>query len=189
MKTKKELCYEFYNSWNWPKITFGSFYQQYRSGQSMEEAIQPKVYTKKKKSYCWKRAEEMERYDNAPEPKTQREWYRNRLNAWYPKEKAILVWEEWAEVKAEKQRKYPVVVKKNFQRKPKVVKPEDLTQYMIDITYPKEVAMVFRKVYQDMIAQIEWELTYTEEKTQIVELNEKLERLEWELEIFNSYNK
>lgn len=49
---------------------------------------------------------------------------------------------------------------------------------MIDITYPKEVARVFRKVYQDMIAQIEWELTYTEEKTQVAELNDKLTRLE-----------
>lgn len=29
-----------------------------------------------------------------------------------------------------------------------------------------------------MIAQIEWELTYTEEKTQVAELNDKLTRLE-----------
>lgn len=187
--TKKQLCYDFYNSWKWPKITFNSFYQQYRGGKSMEEAIQPRVYTKRKKPYSWVRAKEMERYDWAQEPKATKDSFRNRLILWYPKEKAVLVWEAWREAKAEKQRNTPVVVRKPVQRQPKTIKKEDLTRYMIDITYPKEVARVFRKVYQDMIAQIEWELTYTEEKTQVAELNDKLTRLEWELEIFNSYNK
>jgi hypothetical protein len=40
-----------------------------------------------------------------------------------------------------------------------------------------------------MIEDIEWELTYTDEKTEVAWLNEKLKRLQNELQIFNSYNK
>lgn len=188
MPTKKEECYEFYNSWQWPKISFNSFYQQYSHWRSLEEAITPKTYTRRK-SYFGKWAEENRRYDEAPEPKAEREWYRNRLNAWYPKEQAILVWEKRMEAREAKRKANPQIFKKPYPRQPRTPYKEDLTWYMINVTYPKEVARVFRKTYHDMIAQIERELTYTEEKTQVSELSDKLARLEWELEIFNSYNK
>jgi hypothetical protein len=39
-----------------------------------------------------------------------------------------------------------------------------------------------------MIEQLEWELTYTEEKTEVAWLNDKLTQLQKELMIFNCYN-
>ena len=40
-----------------------------------------------------------------------------------------------------------------------------------------------------MMEEIEWELTYTDEKTEVAGLNNKLIQLQKELSIFNSYNK
>jgi hypothetical protein len=48
---------------------------------------------------------------------------------------------------------------------------------------------VFRKEYVRMIEQLEWELTYTEEKTEVTWLNKKLAQLQEELMYFNCYNK
>lgn len=53
----------------------------------------------------------------------------------------------------------------------------DENDFKIEITYPKEVARVFRKEYIRMIEEIEWELTYTDEKTEVFTMNKKLERL------------
>ena len=77
----------------------------------------------------------------------------------------------------------------------KVYTPQKITQKKLDennfyikVTYPKEIARVFRKEYIKMIEQIEWELTYTDEKTEVAWLNNKLVRLQEELMCFNSYN-
>lgn len=73
---------------------------------------------------------------------------------------------------------------------PKPIEKKNVNEgdFKIEITYPKEVARVFRKEYVKMIEDIEWELTYTDEKTQIAELNNKLVQLEKEKDIFNSFN-
>ena len=81
------------------------------------------------------------------------------------------------------------MVKKYVRVRADTIKKDSPDWYVIDITYPKEVARIFRKEYQNMIAQIEWELTYTEEKTEIAKLNDRLEKLNNELNIFNSYNR
>lgn len=90
-------------------------------------------------------------------------------------------------VRREKKKYHPQVIK-TYIPKPKVIKPIDERDFKIEITYPKEVAQAFRKEYVKMIEQVERELTYTEEKTQVAELNSKLEQLEKELQTFNSYN-
>lgn len=72
---------------------------------------------------------------------------------------------------------------------PKIVKKApDENDFLIKITLPKEEARVFRKEYQRMIEELEWELTYTSEKTEVAEMNSKLERLKNELNVFDSYN-
>lgn len=69
-----------------------------------------------------------------------------------------------------------------------MVKPVDEGDFKIEITLPKEEARVFRKEYMKMIEQLEWELTYTEEKTEVVGLNKRIAQLQKELMIFNCYN-
>lgn len=126
-------------------------------------------------------------YNQQPEPKAAKTLFRNRLNGGYPKEEAILMWEKWVIAKWKKEHKQSQTNKGYVSKK--VVPPkQDESDFKIEITYPKEVARVFRKEYINMIEQIERELTYTSEKTEISWLNNKLDRLKIELEIFNSYN-
>ena len=127
-------------------------------------------------------------YNQQPEPKAARTLFRNRLNGGYPKEEAILMWDAWLTVKEKKKPKWVQPVKVYVPKK--ITPPKmDENDFKIEITYPKEVARVFRKEYIRMIEEIEWELTYTDEKTEVFTMNKKLERLKWELEIFNCYNK
>ena len=88
------------------------------------------------------------------------------------------------ESKKPKQQQQP----KGYVPKKTIPQPVDENNFLIKVTYPKEVARIFRKEYVKMIEQIEWELTYTDEKTQIAEMNKKLDQLQKELMCFNSYN-
>lgn len=91
-------------------------------------------------------------------------------------------------MKREKQQTQPQKNKAYVpQRRVPVV--EDENNFLIKITYPKEVANVFRKEYVDMIDKLEWELTYTADKSEVVNMNKKIERLYGELSCFNSYNR
>ena len=91
------------------------------------------------------------------------------------------------EIRAEKKPK-KTQLPKTYIPKKTIQKEPDESNFKIEITLSKEEARVFRKEYMGMIEQIEWELTYTEEKTEVAWLNEKLKRLQNELVIFNSFN-
>lgn len=189
--TQKQKAYDFYNSYKGEKVTWPTFYQRVRLwwDEPREERIKQKIKQSKDRRNAprWKWAKELAWYETQLEPRASKCLFRNRLNGGYPKEEAILTGEEWLSVKREKKIYYPQV-QKTYVPKPKVVKPVDERDYKIEITYSKEVAQIFRKEYNKMIEQLEWELTYTEGKTQIVELNSKLEQLKKERNIFNSYN-
>lgn len=191
--TNKQKCLEFYNAWKWEKITFPSFYQKYNMWKgllSMEEAIQAKKPTWRKKEYTWKWEAEFKWYENLMEPKAKRGLFRGRLNSWYCKEEAALVWDAREEAKERKKQSYvPKQSRPYVPQRIKVEKKPDPNNFRIEITLSKEEARIFRKEYVKMIEDIERELTYTEEKTQIVELNNKLESLYEELKVFNSYNR
>ena len=91
-------------------------------------------------------------------------------------------------MKQERKQTHPIVPKTYIPKRTQPV-PEDENNFLIKITYPKEVARAFRKEYVRMIEEIEWELTYTSEKTEIVKMNKKLDSLRRELLVFNYYNK
>lgn len=190
--TQKQKAYDFFNSYEWEKVTWPTFYQRVRNGwdEPWEEKIKkkaPRPYTRRDNTPKGKRANEMIRYNQQPEPRAAKTLYRNRLNWGYPKEKAVLTGEEWKKAKQERAIAHPLV-SKPYVPKPIDRRPVDERNFLIEITYPKEVARVFRREYARMMEEIERELTYTEEKTQIVELNNKLTQLEKEKNIFNSYN-
>lgn len=189
--TQKQKALNFYNSYKWDKVTRPTFYYRVRLGweETWEEKIKPRerTYVRKNTTPRGKRATEMTWYNEQPGPKASKTLFRNRLNLNYPKEEAILIGEEWNTTKRW-QTKYTQQAKVYIPKKI-IQKSPDENDFLIKITLSKEEARVFRKEYVNMIEQTEWELTYTEEKTQVSELNERLTRLRWELEIFNSYNK
>ena len=102
----------------------------------------------------------------------------------------MLTGELWQQAKERKKANAPVIVRKVYT--PQYIKAEkkpDPNNFKIEITLSKEEAEVFRREYIKMIEDIERELTYTEEKTQVAALNTKLNSLYEELKIFNSYNR
>lgn len=190
--TQKQQAYDFYNQYKWQKVTRPTFYQRVRlwGEESWEEKIKVKIKNQYRRRDCTpkgKRANEVVWYNEQPEPKAAKTLFRNRLNWGYPKEKAILIGEEWLATRKERAIAHPLVSKPYI---PKPIEKKNVNEgdFKIEITYPKEVARVFRKEYVKMIEDIEWELTYTDEKTQIAELNNKLVQLEKEKDIFNSFN-
>ena len=70
--------------------------------------------------------------------------------------------------------------------KPSASAEEDYT--WIDITYPKEVARVIRKEFNNVISELEWRLRQVDEKDDVKVLTDKLELAKAELNLFNSYN-
>ena len=192
--TQKQTALDFYNAYEGEKVLWQTFYYRVRLGwkETREEKIKPKerTYVRKNTAPTGKRVKEMTRYNDQPEPRISKQSFRNRLDLGYSKEDAILVWEWREKVRGNKKAKQkPIQQPKAYVPKKNIPKAPDERDFRIDITLSKEEARVFRKEYVNMIEQTEWELTYTEEKTQVSELNERLTRLKWELEIFNSYNK
>ena len=159
--------------------------------EEREDKIRTKIkgqYHRRENAPKGKRAIEMTWYNEQPEPKASKTLFRNRLNGWYKKEEAILLWDSWTAVRKERQATHPQTAKTYVPKKIEQKQPDE-RDFLIEVTYPKEVAKVFRKEYQRMIEELEWELTYVSEKTEVAELNSKLERLYKEKEVFNSYNK
>ena len=190
--TKKQKAYEFYNSFEWDKVSWPTFYYRVRLWweETWEENIRVKAknqYHRRDNTPKGKRAKEMIRYSQQPEPRASKTLFRNRLNGGYPKEKAILIWNEWLQTRKERQIAHPIVAKP-YTPKPKVIAQVDENNFKINVTLSKEEANVFRKEYIKMIEDIEWELTYTDEKTEVAGLNKKLAQLQEELQTFNLYN-
>ncbi len=195
--TQKQKAYEYYNSYKWEKVTWPTFYQRVRLwwDEPWEERIKVKIkrqYNKKIAVPKWKWAKEMVWYLEQPEPKATKSLFRNRLYCGYAKEDAILIWEEWMEIRKDRQDKNPTLRQRQYiPKKTKVVEGcnWDPDVYRIDITYPKEVAKVFRKEYQKLISDTEDALMDTEDALLKLELTTKLEQLQAEVTLFNNYNK
>lgn len=190
--TKKQQAYDFYNAYRWEKVTRPTFYYRVRLWwtETWEEKIKLKIHNQNRKlNYVpkGKRAKEITWYETQPEPKASKTLFRNRLNLNYPKEQAILMWDAWLSVRRGRNIYHPGQVKTYVPQK-KEIKKENPSDFMIEVTYPSEIARIFRQEYENMIEKIEEDLIYTSEKTEIVELNKRLEQLQKELVCFNLYN-
>lgn len=190
--TKKQKAYDFYNSYKWEKVSRPTFYYRVRSwwDDDREGLIKTKLRNLYRRRDCTpkgKWANEIIWYNEQPEPKASKTLFRNRLNGGYPKEEAILIGDKWTRAKEKRKPKqyHPPKPYVPVKTAPKVIDEND---FKINVTLSKEEAKVFRKEYVKMIEQLEWELTYTEEKTEVVWLNNKITQLQKELAIFNCYN-
>lgn len=139
-----------------------------------------------KNKFSGRFAEEMNWWLEQPEPKPSKQRFQGRLLCWYKKEDAILTESNWLKVKKKAGRTW---LEKFYtptyssQRKQDVKSPVE-----INITYPNEIANVFRKEFSRIIDKIEWKIYWVEDRECIKELYTKLDLAKVELELFNLYN-
>lgn len=187
----KDRCVKFYESREWEKVWFATFYNRMRENpdRDLADAIQHRAFNYSKhrrEKFIWKYAEEMEWWRNQPDPKASRQVFYGRIRIGYPKEIAILTWEAFTSKAKDKPRKKPPRTQDYVEPIKINVSEEEYT--WIDITYPKEVARVFRKEFFNVIENLERKLRQVSEKDDIKVLNDKLEMAKAELNVFNSYN-
>ena len=131
-------------------------------------------------------ANEMERWQKHPEPKPNRQRFYGRLLCWYTKENAILQWEDWSKVRKHWGCKW---TEKSYTPKYSIQKKDEIESYTwIDITYPKEVADVFRREFRTAIDNLEYKIYSSDDKECIKDLYDKLEFAKAEYDLFNLYN-
>lgn len=188
----KERCAKFYEEWDWDKIGFATFYNRMRENPEwdMAYAIQHKIkytYRHKRDKFVWQYAKEMEWWFYKPDPKIWKQTFYARIKIGYPKEIAILTWEAFEKAAKDKPRKKYPTRQQNYIEPIKINTSEEEYTW-IDITYPKEVARVFRKEFYNVIENLEWDLRQVSEKDDMKVLNDKLELAKAELDLFNSYN-
>lgn len=129
--------------------------------------------------------EEMMRWAHQPEPKPIRVTFYNRLTSWYTKEEAILTWYAWTKVMKYKEHPWKTYTPK-FSR---IKSSENEEQYSwIDITYPKEVASIFRRELEDAVERLQDKYDQTVDTDCLKELYEKIEFAKADLEKFNLHN-
>ena len=186
--TVKDMCIPFYEQWEWPKVSFYTFYRRMNENKNMDMAQAILPDWRKKQKFVWQYAKELEWWRNQPTPKANRQVFYGRIRLWYSKEEAMLTGDKWKEAMAKKER--GDTTKKYIPTYSRLTEKKEEEKFnWIEITYSKEEAKFFRKEYMRMIEQLEWELTYTEEKTEVVGLNKRIAQLRAELMCFNCHNK
>lgn len=185
--TVKDMCIPFYEQWEWPKVSFYTFYRRMNENKNMDMAQAILPDWRKKQKFVGQYAKELEWRWNQPTPKANRQVFYGRIRLWYSKEEAMLTGDKWKEAMAKKERgdttkKYIPTYSRLTEKK----KEEKFN--WIEITYSKEEAKFFRKELVNIIEDLEWRLRQTEEKEDTIKLNKQLENAQAELSCFNSYN-
>lgn len=202
--TKWYRAREYYNSHDVPnKLSLASFYQNLKHTSVPEEEREQFMIRKqhhnqhsKSKIQCYK--EEMEWFFKQPNPPIDRNVFRQRLKCWYSKEEAILSIEE-LRVISDKKRSEKIKarianwkVPKPYKETRSSLQEEDPEDYLIRIKMKPEEYRIYRRVYQDMIDNIDEQLSSSEiefDKQIIHKLEEKRKQLERELSVLDYYNK
>lgn len=129
--------------------------------------------------------EEMMRWAQQPEPKPIRATFYNRLTGWYTKEDAILTWYAWTKVM-----KYKEYHWKTYTPKFSCIKSSENEEQhsWINVTYPKEIASIFRRELEDAVERLQDKYDQTVDTDCLKELYKKLESAKVELEKFNLHN-
>ena len=93
--------------------------------------------------------------------------------------------EDWASVVKER----GITVKKYVPTYSYLQQTEEEEEYTwIDITYPKEVAIVFRREFLDIIERLELKRRQTQDRDETRDIYNKIELAKAELDNFNSFN-
>ena len=137
---------EYYDSYTWEKASYVSFIARIkRNKYPFDKAILPwklDPYRRKKKSDPMK-----EFYDNYQWEKIGYRYYKDRVRLWESYEEAIKKKSKLLEGYKYKPKPIKKYVAVNTERRE--------SDYYIEVTYPKEIAVVFRNAYLRMIDDIE----------------------------------
>ena len=179
----------FYKSYQWKKVNYITYISRVNHKKlPFEIAIKPESIFNKSEMLKEKRKKYRESnpdyiyYNNYKWDKVWYRYFQAKLKLWMPKEDAIR-----KECKVLKFRK----TVKNLEHKKyteKIVqKPKNKSYYYVEVTYPKEVATIYRAIYIKKIQDIEDEL-FSWENNEIHKLEKKLKHLKKELKVFNKRN-
>lgn len=185
----KSRCQAFYDAYDWEKVAFATFYWRVkvRKDEDWDSLISTDKREREPKVCKWRFDEEMNYWLAYKWRKPERHIFYGRLVRGYCKEEAILVDWNWEAVKKEKPRATNTTPHlKKVKKRDTNIEEEEYT--WIDITYPKDVAMVFRKEFYNVIDRLESEIKSAATKEDVNELNDKLEMAKAELNLFNNYN-
>lgn len=179
---------ELYKKYLWPKCSKSTFYERMKRWIEFTEAIKPVEYEvryRPGKIKSRKFESELEWYKNYEWMKPSRARFYQRLYQWWSKEEAIMLKVPkkhfFKEIKVNKN---PYVKSKT----PLLKKVDDSDKYEIRIRYSREEADVIRKEYINMIDDLEWKLHWIEDLQEAKEVNNRLEKLKKEYEIFRNSN-
>ena len=177
---------EYYDSFKWKKSTYSNYLMRIKKNLAFEIAIQPwfldKSYRKKslKKNNPNKKDLLIEFYQSYNSGKVSLSSFLYRVNKWLKPEFAIKKSFNISKDKRERNRLRNIKKKK--------IKTIKQSYYLIEVTYDKETAKIFRWVYEDMISKLNDELLNVEKQTEVSDIIKKIKSLEYELSVFNKRN-
>lgn len=194
--TIKEKCREYYDSYEWEKWAFSWFYQKvtHNPWVAWEELIvqrKPVPYKYKPRVYEWRYPELYKYYNSYPNPEVRFWLFLSRVkDGWYPKEIAITNWKEWEEAREKKAKSWKKDTKSytaTYSRFQEEEKQND-DDFFIKITYPKEVAEAFLKEYDNLLEDLEYQLTDILDKESRNKIEADILRIKTEIMVFKCYN-
>ena len=195
--SKKSELRKVYEGWEWDnKVAFKTFYLKtcQHPELPLEERItiqKPSPYKYSKYQYKWKHKDLWDWYCKQESPEIKFSLFVARVvDGKYSKEIAITNWTEREKAKAEKA-KIPKKRKAYWITTPKYIeeKPIEIEDYFfIKITYPKEVADVFLKEYDNLLEDLEYKLTDILDKESRNKIEADILRIKTEIMVFKCYN-
>lgn len=178
---KKSDIAQAYEKYLWPKCSKTTYYKNIRAWMNIIDALKPVPHEKRyPKQYKSKRfIEELIWYSKQEWKKASRSRFYQRLYQWWSKEEAILL-------------NVPIHCKKVvWKSKQAYVRPitpikkvENEDVKYIKVAYTKEEARIFSREYENMISDLHDKYNATDDIIEAREINEKLEKLVKEYQIF-----
>lgn len=203
--TLRQTTKEYYDKYEWEKVWYQMFYERCvknwlaRKTDKKQLELFPLLilvdYSKRARKGNGVFQKEYEYYNNYTGDKCTRQQYRARLVCGYKKEDAVLTWKAWYVTRQwrHRERSFNIQSEKKIRDNDrllkfmeKVNKPElSATEKCIEITYPKNVAMVFKKEYENAIEQLEYTIQIDPLDN---ESRNKLKNIEMEYKVFCAWN-
>ena len=165
-KTDPQLK-EYRENYTWPKVSYGRFIEMYKSCWSMERAIKKwwlSIYDRYPKEYSI--------YIKAPYPKCSFSQFMIRYQKWKPINECLKITWVYYEPKIHKETLRDI--------------PE--SWYYIDITYPKEEAKIFHKIFNNMIEELESKFIQETEPKKAIKIQEELSNITKYYSVFLIFN-
>lgn len=179
---KKSELAEAYEKYLWPKCSRTTYYKNLRAWMNFIDALKPiskEIRYKPWKIFSKRFVEELEWYQQYEWEKTTRSRFYQRLYQWWSKEEAIKL------VAPIHYKQKPARQKQAYIRPKTPAKKVDNDDIKyIKIAYTKEEARIFSKEYENMIKDLHNKYIATDDMREAREINETLDKLVKEYQIF-----